>query len=565
MLSSGRYAAAVFATALVAAWLTHNHYPPWPAFHSDFIAGLGLLLATWLLVACMQEPRIGISTTTVVLLAVGFVPVLQYAFGLIYFAGDAWIAVLYLCGATTAFHVGFTARRTNSWAAEPLAWAMLVAGLASVGLALYQWFYLEGLGVWAEGLNPKSSRAYANFGQPNQFATFLTFSLISAWWLYEKRCFGRLGLSCLVACYCIGIALAQSRTAYLSIGVLTFFLLMLQRRASLSLGKAGAIAIAGTFVAALFLLPWLVELRGGEIRSGSDQAQAGTRLLHWAALLDAISRAPWFGYGWNQVPVAIAAVADDHPASHEFVHHSHNVVLDLMVWNGVPIGLAIVAAVVIWLVRSARACVDAEAAFCLLILAVLLTHSIVEYPFAYAYFLLPALFLAGVLHAKVARETQWQLAVPRWTLVPPLAAATVVTIAVAVEYVRFEEDFRDLRFEAARVGTSSISSESPPAHVLTQLLALNQFARSEARAGLSEDQLEKMRKVAERFGAPQALIRYATAASLNGRPAEAQRSLRRLCKVHPKKTCEEGREAWRRLAATQFPALATVPFPDAEP
>jgi O-antigen ligase len=564
MVSSNHYAASLFATALVASWLTHNHYLPWPAFHSDVVAGVGLLLATWLVVAGRQERSSSISTPTVVLLIAAFVPVLQYEFGVIFFAGDAWIAALYLCGAATALHLGFETRKTNSWTAEPLAWAIVIAGIASVGLALYQWLHLEGLGMWAEGLNPKAYRAYANFGQPNQLATFLIFALASAWWLYEKRRFGRSGFACLAAFFCVGIALAQSRAAYLAMIMLTILLLAFQRRAQLSLSKLGAVAIAGTFVAAIALLPWLVELRGSGIRTGTEHASAGTRPLHWAALVDAISRSPWFGYGWNQVPVAIAAVADDHPASHEFIHHSHNLVLDLLVWNGLPLGMTLIAAAGVWLTTSMKACNDAEGLFCLLILSVLLTHSMVEYPFAYAYFLLPAMFLAGVLHAKVAPRDALRVALPRWALALPLAGASALTVVVAVEYVRFEEDFRELRFEAARVGTSSMSAESPPARVLTQLLALNRFARTEARAGLSEDELTQMRKVAERFGSPQALIRHATAAALNGHAADAQRSLRRLCKVYPQRMCDEGREAWRLLASAQFPALAGVPFPDAQ-
>ena len=75
-------------------------------------------------------------------------------------------------------------------------------------------------------------------------------------------------------------------------------------------------------------------------------------------MLDAISRAPWLGYGWNEMSVAQSLVAPDHPAVREMVDHSHNMLLDLMVWNGVPLGLLMFGVFVWWFWRHLRACSD---------------------------------------------------------------------------------------------------------------------------------------------------------------------------------------------------------------
>jgi O-antigen ligase len=550
---------AVFAFILACAWLVHNHYAPWRAFHSDIVAAFGLGMAAWGALRAVHSRRIDVPLPAIFLAVLALVPAAQFGLGLIYFAGDAWITSLYLLGAALAIQLGFTLRRCSAVAAEPLAWSMLVTGLMCVGIALYQWLQLEGLGILAEGLSPDSSRAYANFGQPNQYATFLLFALASSIWLFEKERFGPVGLVAIACMLALGIALAQSRTAYLGVVTLAALHIGVRRRATLKVTPLAALAIAGAVALAAAALPLAADLRGGTLRSAAEHASVGARPIHWAALADAVWRSPWIGYGWNQLPVAIAAVVDDHRASQEFIHHAHNLLLDLFVWNGIVLGGVIIVVGAWWMLGQLRSCKDAEGAFAIMVLLALLVHSMFEYPFAYAYFLLPAMYCVGVLQAKNMASRAW--ATPRWSLGVVFAAATALTCVVAIEYMRFEENFRELRFEASGVGSIVVSPESPTAHVLTQLLALNRFARREAQRNLSSQELAQARRVAERFGAPQVLFRYAVTSGINGQPAEAARSLRRLCKLYPQSTCDEGRDNWASLAQTKFPELAPIPFP----
>ena len=57
-----------------------------------------------------------------------------------------------------------------------------------------------------------------------------------------------------------------------------------------------------------------------------------------------------------------------------------------------------------------------------------------------------------------------------------------------------------------------------------------------------------------------AMLRYALALGLNGRPDDAGRMLGAICHIHLPKRCDEARESWRTLQQ-QHPTLESVPAP----
>lgn len=75
------------------------------------------------------------------------------------------------------------------------------------------------------------------------------------------------------------------------------------------------------------------------------------------------------------------------------------------------------------------------------------------------------------------------------------------------------------------------------------------------------ERLEWMRKVSDRYGYPQILLRFALAAGLNGRPNEARDTLARICRIHALKRCQEARESWMALQARN-PKLLGVMAPE---
>ena len=540
--------------------LIPNHYPPWTSFHSEVVAfaGLGLLCFAWSAGrAPLHWPRL---SAFFAMLAT--VPLLQASLGLVAFWGDAWVAAAYLAAFSLSVAIGkaLCARFGSDAVLTLLGVSVVLSALLSLDVALEQWLRLDGLGIFAAEM-PPDGRPFGNVAQPNQLATWLMFGLVSLHLFYQSRRIGPLVLGLGAAALCFGIAMTQSRSGMLQIGVLTLVLVAMRRRAGLRISRSAACACAAFFFGCVLAWPWLSEqllLSAG--RTVQSLGAPGTRAEHWAAMVEAITRQPLLGYGWNQASLAQAAVAATRPATGEMIDHSHNIVLDLMVWNGVVLGLVICGVVAAWFVRQVARCNEARAALLLGAIAIVLTHGMLELPLEFAYFLLPIGLMIGIVEHLAPSGADFVLG---RGVARALALALFVLLAwIGVEYAKIEESYRDVRFEQARIGLEHISRETPDVKVLTQLSAFLRLARTPAARAMSEAELERMRVVARRFGYSYVLFRYAQAAGLNNQPGEASWALSLLCKTNSPARCREGLDKWRELSATSFPELANVRLPE---
>lgn len=545
----------LFATGLTAAWLLPNHYFPWSSFHQDAmaLAAAGCLLAGVL----VGSRRAGWPWLARLALAVAALPLVQHASGLVAFRSDALVAALYVTLFALTIVAGATLSEAGSRTAllDTLFGALLAAGIASTGLALCQWLGVTGLGVLIADLSP-GGRPYANVGQPNHLATLLVWGLLALLRWHEQRRIGRSALIVGSAWLLIGLALAQSRTTFVAALLLALWCWHPGRGIGLRV-RWPMYLLAALLLALLMLavepLSRVLLLHGGGSLDG--RLDAGARWIHWRTLVMALLQAPLAGYGWNQVVVAQQAAALGRPASLEVIEHSHNLVLDLLVWNGVLIGAGLVVALAVWLASAMRRCDSSEHWFAVAAVIAVGAHAMLEYPLEYAYMLIPTgLWIGCASRANAGRHDA-----PRWTLALPLVAVIALGITVAVEYVEVEQGVRDARFALA--GYARVDELSDlDVDLLDGLREHHRYARAQAKPGLSAEQLEWMRRVAQRYPYPPSMLRFATALALNGREHEAADTLALLCKLHPEPRCDEARESWSLLVA-QYPQLAAVSTP----
>ncbi len=120
------------------------------------------------------------------LIFIAFIPILQNVFGFISFSGDSIISSFYIFGFFIAFIVAYhllsKSKRNNVF--KWLYWVVLIVSIISVWIQLRQWLLFEG-NIWTVDL-PPNGRPFANFGQPNNCATFLCMGLMACLYLYEK-------------------------------------------------------------------------------------------------------------------------------------------------------------------------------------------------------------------------------------------------------------------------------------------------------------------------------------------------------------------------------------------
>lgn len=546
------------------AWCVPNHQLPWSSFHSDLVMAaafaVGCLWALWHL----RGTEIRLPYFVGIVALIPLIPLLQFLTGRLVFAGDFWMVLLYTWGFAIAIVTGYRLAVAEQAEAmfEVVAWTFLGAGIVSVGLAIYQWQRLDFLGAFASPM-PTIGRAIANLNQPNHLATLLVLALCGCAWLHWR---GRLGgpISLALSAYLgFGLAMTQSRVGLLSLGLATAWLILRRREVGDRLAPCRLACAFGVILACVSVWPSLAGLSGAPLGRGVEEmASPGLRLNHWGMMLDAIGRQPWTGYGWNQVAQAQASVAPDHPFIGELIEHSHSIALDLLIWNGVPIGSALLIALGAWLVVAARHARDATSILAFAAVSAIMLHGLLEFALEYAYFLLPAGLLMGLVSAAVVTMRTFRL--PRVTLTAMALSTTALAACVAVDYLAIEVEWRRIRFEEARVGLDTPRPPPPRIVTLTQLDAFLAAARRSAARGMSADEIEAMRRVAERYPYSYPLLRYAAALALNDQQAAAQMTLKPICKTHPEGLCKSARRHWQALGAGE-PRIAAVAWPSDSP
>ena len=571
------------ASVLFLGYLLPNHYSPWLSFHQELAAAIAF--APILVWACIQIAPVPSMALWAAALAI--VPLLQLAGGQIYFATDAWMSSLYLWGFALAIYCGAVCHRPSGFrraagqigsghvghsfaAAEKLWVTLLLAALCSAGLAFHQWLMPSYQGIYIAEMPPQS-RPFANLAQPNQLATLLLLGIAGLVFIWEAR---RLRSPFAIAAAFLllwALVMTGSRTVLLALLWLLPAYLLMRRRCKLRTTPSALVA----GVAFFFLMTWLWPLLSDWLLLDSGNSTAlermgaiGIRKVLWLSMADAIGRAPWFGYGWGQISIAQTAVTLDHPATQGVFESAHNLIVDLALWNGLPVALLVISALGLWFYDQIRHCNDAMRWATLTGVAIVFNHAMVEYPLNYAYFLLPVGFFIGALSGPKNHQKQ-PLTNPiagqkmvRWGLLTMGALTAILTASVAIEYFPIEEDWSLMRFQEARIGAFDVKQPEPPAFVLVGLQQFLRFSRSEARTGMSTQELDTMRRASERFAYAAPMFKYALAQALNHQSEGATTTLRKMCSMQPDSVCTSAKGHWEELAKTHHPELIKLPFPE---
>ncbi|KQP47687.1 PglL family O-oligosaccharyltransferase [Pseudorhodoferax sp. Leaf274] len=521
-------------------WLAYDHYRPWVNFHSEALACAGalLLLAGQLLVhdIALAWPRIGRCALLAACLAW-----VWWALGIGLFASDALMVSIYLLTLAAMVLVGFMwGRSTGPWL-DALSWTVALAAGMSGLIGLLQWLQMTlpfGMYVVQSDIG---DRALGNMGQPNQLGTLLLMGMAAMLHLFETRRLGRSVFSVYIAFLTLPLVLTQSRAALLSVVVIAVFLLVKGQR----LQRLPVMAWASSVLLLAVAIPTISEfLLLGSGRDVEAMSRTQERIEIWRQVLAGIGQSPWWGYGWNQTPTAHAAGALFVPGSMTY-SFAHNVVLDLMAWTGVPIGLIFAGVVGWWLVSRIIAVRSPVAVAALAGLLPLAVHSQVEFPFAYAYFLVLAGLLVGVVEA-FHPNTRIAVLKRRWVMAMILPWA-VAGAWICYEYLQIEEDFRVVRFENLRIGQTPAEYEAPKIHLLSHLGEMLRASRAHPRPGMTSQEIEQLHKVALRFPWGALHLRYAYALALNGDPAGAVQQLRVVRGMFGELYYEAARQELREL------------------
>ncbi|MCE6003303.1 O-antigen ligase C-terminal domain-containing protein [Acinetobacter junii] len=515
-------------------WLSPFHTYPWVTFSSELASfGAALAIVTLFLTKEIKIPRPQILMLIIVLL-----PPLQFCFGLIIDFSVAFLSFAYLftfwlmmlCG----YNLSLQAENREKLMIG-FSLVVLIAGLLSSFMAVVQWLNLESYIYGIMGL--RGNRPYANFGQPNNLSTFLVMALMGGLYLYEKR---KVSLWLLIPSSLIllfTITLTQSRTAWIVCIFFFFYWIYKQHKNNPRFNFPKLLLWTLLyFVIAGYLLPYLTQFMSSNLGTGvahtaSIVQRAGSgheRLGMWMQILHAIAERPWFGYGWNQTSIAVVESIEFNTVQVWF-NSAHNIILDLLIWNGVPLGVLIIGYLSLWLLWLNKTAKDSTSIIAIMMVCAILIHAMLEFPQRYAYFLLPMGFLLGLIQAQTPQlkgiTIQKNVVRCVWLI------SVIVLLLIWRDYKLFQDNSR-LIFKGKQPTEEILGS--------SRILLLTQFQKRldwialDPKTRFSEAQLSEFAEMVKNKATPYNLKKFAQVLFYNQQNKEAEKYLYILNRLYKK-------------------------------
>lgn len=353
--------------------------------------------------------------------------------------------LLLLAGAHAAAAPGALAQRAFAWACA----ALLTGALLNAGVALVQSFVPE----WADGQwiarSSLVGRAVGNLRQPNHVCSLLLWGILGAVGLIETGRLRRGWAMPALALLALALVLTASRTAVVVAAAMAAWGL-LDRRLSAD-GRRALVVVPALYALAWLAMAawsrWAHAAFGGEQRLAEADLSA-SRFRIWSDTLQLIAQHPWTGVGFGEFNFAWSlSVLPQRPVA--FFDHSHNLLLQWAVEQGLPMAALLSGLLLLGLWRVVRACRRTDAGprstalrLSLAVLLVMAWHSQLEYPLWYAYFLLPTAWWFGFAlqlarPADDARDGHGDdVPEPAWRLVAAGLVLAFGTVASVGDYAR---------------------------------------------------------------------------------------------------------------------------------
>lgn len=519
----------IAAILLSLAWLIPVHYRPWVTYTGELYA----FFALFALAAIFLKEKIKLPAISLPLLLLACVPLIQLLTGQVFFFSTAMMGTIYIFSFWMASVLGYNISIGNYNREETftnLSYVFLASGIVTGLIALCQWTNLDATLPGMVNING-NQRPYANFAQPNNMATFLVMALMSCLYLYEKKKIQTKWLFACAAVIVMGVALSQSRTAWVAAIAIMLYLAFYQYKGIIRLKWYCSTAWFIFFISCIVAFPLLSQLAtqvmDAQVVQSRDVVSRATgdmsRLAIWQQMLAAIQAEPWFGYGWYQTSVAFVSITDTVQGP-VWIRSAHNFIIDFLIWNGAVIGVPFLAYFGYLGYQMQRWVKTPESVIGILMIGAFVTHAMFEFPQHYAYFLLPVGFIIGTVLAQRS-DVAKQLVMPSW-LIKAIFAVGVILIAVI---------YRDYDTAVPKLGQSIRYEQQPekitnekPIFLLTEFNHRIAWIRVNPYTKMSQNEIHEYEKLVVSYPTKYNLLKYIRLLAYNGYIKEAHHQLWRL-------------------------------------
>lgn len=513
---------------IIIAWLDPIHQRPWVTYTAELYTFLALFA---LAAACLKE-KMKLPVMSLPLLVLACVPLVHLLLGQVFFFSTAMMGFIFVFSFWLASVLGYNLS-TGDYNREEtfthLSYVFLVSGTITGLIALCQWTNLDSVLPGMVNIS-SNQRPYANFAQPNNMATFLVMALMSCLYLYEKKKIQTKWLFSCAAVIVIGVALSQSRTAWVAAIAIMLYLAFYQYKGIIRLKWYYSTAWFLFFISCIVAFPLLSQLAAQvmdtDVVQSRDVVSRATgdmsRIAIWQQMIAAIQAQPWFGYGWYQTSAAFVSISDTVQGP-VWIRSAHNFILDFLLWNGLIIGLPFLAYFGYLGYQLQRWVNTPESVIGILMIGVFVTHAMFEFPQHYAYFLLPVGFILGTVLAQNSKIKTITLLT--FALQLTWVVGLVVLLLIYRDYdVAVSKLVDSMRYEKY----STEITDNRQIYLLTEFNHRIGWIRLNPYSKASAEQIQESEQMVLSYPTKYNLIKYAKLLAFNGYETEAKHQLQRL-------------------------------------
>lgn len=524
-----KFTLALIATILISlAWLMPVHYRPWVTYTGELYA----FFALFVLAAIGLKEKLKIPALSLPLLLLAGVPFIHLLAGQVFFFSTAMMGFIFVFSFWLASVLGYHLSTGNYNREETfthLSYVFLASGTITGLIALCQWTNLDSVLPGMVNISG-NQRPYANFAQPNNMATFLVMALMSCLYLYEKKKIKTKWLFACAAVIVMGVALSQSRTAWVAAIAIILYLAFYQYKGIIRLKWYYSTAWFVFFIACIGAFPLLSQLAAQamdtDVVQSRDVVSRATgdmsRLAIWQQMIAAIQAQPWLGYGWYQTSAAFVSVSDTAQGP-VWIRSAHNFIIDFLLWNGLIIGLPFLAYFGYLGYQLQRWVDTPESVIGILMIGAFVTHAMFEFPQHYAYFLLPVGFILGTVLAQNPKIKI--IVMPSSGMKFIFAVGLLLLIVIYRDYdVAVPKLGQSIRYEKQ---PEKITNEKP-IYLLTEFNHRIAWIRLNPYSKVSAEQIKEGEQMVLTYPTKYNLIKYAKLLAFNDYEVEAKHQLQRL-------------------------------------
>lgn len=287
---------------------------------------------------------------------------------------------------------------------------VLFAGLANSLVAVVQVYFADWVDDFWVAAGSVSGRSNGNMRQPNHLAMSLLWAFVSILVFVRTEKFTLKMAAVPLLVLSVGLVLSASRMTL--VAALVLGCLGAIKSAKMARVRYVLLGLPLCLLMAWAFLTGLAPLLNADVTLTSriaEGASTSSRWQLWVETWNMILENPWRGVGWGEFNFAWTLSPKLGQHFHHFTH-AHNLPLHLAAELGIPLSILICGILIyafygavtnlktsdekIFVLRQAS----------LLILLMMFMHSLIEYPFWYAHFLLPVAWFFGFCANRTAVE-----------------------------------------------------------------------------------------------------------------------------------------------------------------